>query len=208
MRKLNLDLSNVEKFLNQEILEATKEDVKKAYHTLVSKSGAGNDYVGWLDLPLDYDKEEFYRIQKAALKIKTQSQVLLAIGIGGSYLGAKSAIEMLNGYFQKGGVEVIFVGNHISSSYASELIENIVKENEPKPWIWKERNSSFKNLVLTAENLERLVKERITRKTSVTQIKIRLIKCIVLTVEQKFLVWNSPVCLMDVCVVIPVAKPS
>ena len=129
MRKLNLDLSNVEKFLNQEILEATKEDVKKAYHTLVSKSGAGNDYVGWLDLPLDYDKEEFYRIQKAALKIKTQSQVLLAIGIGGSYLGAKSAIEMLNGYFQKGGVEVIFVGNHISSSYASELIDYLADKD-------------------------------------------------------------------------------
>ena len=129
MKKLNLNLSNVEKFLNQEILEATKEDVVKAYHTLVSKSGAGNDYVGWLDLPLDYDKEEFYRIQKAALKIKTQSQVLLAIGIGGSYLGAKSAIEMLNGYFQKGGVEVIFVGNHISSSYASELIDYLADKD-------------------------------------------------------------------------------
>jgi glucose-6-phosphate isomerase len=129
MKKLNLDLSNVEKFLNQEILEATKEDVVKAYHTLVSKSGAGNDYVGWLDLPLDYDKEEFYRIQKAALKIKTQSQVLLAIGIGGSYLGAKSAIEMLSGYFQKGGVEVIFVGNHISSSYASELIDYLADKD-------------------------------------------------------------------------------
>jgi glucose-6-phosphate isomerase len=123
MKKLKLDLSNTSKFLDEAILNETKEDVKKAYQTLVSKSGAGNDYVGWLDLPLDYDKEEFYRIQKAALKIKTQSQVLLAIGIGGSYLGAKSAIEMLNGYFQKGGVEVIFVGNHISSSYASELID-------------------------------------------------------------------------------------
>ena len=123
MKKLKLDLSNTSKFLDEAILNETKEDVKKAYQTLVSKSGAGNDYVGWLDLPLDYDKEEFYRIQKAALKIKTQSQVLLAIGIGGSYLGAKSAIEMLNGYFQKGGVEVIFVGNQISSSYASELID-------------------------------------------------------------------------------------
>ena len=123
MKNLKLDISNAISFLNEEVVNQTKVDVANAYQTLLAKNGAGNDFLGWLDLPLDYDKEEFARIQKAAAKIQAQSQVLLAIGIGGSYLGAKSAIEMIKGYFTNKGVEVIFVGNHISSSYVHELIE-------------------------------------------------------------------------------------
>ncbi|MBO5711309.1 MAG: glucose-6-phosphate isomerase, partial [Acholeplasmatales bacterium] len=123
MKNLKLDISNAISFLNEEVVNQTKVDVANAYQTLLAKNGAGNDFLGWLDLPLDYDKEEFARIQKAAAKIQAQSQVLLAIGICGSYLGAKSAIEMIKGYFTNKGVEVIFVGNHISSSYVHELIE-------------------------------------------------------------------------------------
>lgn len=123
MKNLKLDITNAASFLNEEVVNQTKIDVANAYQTLLAKNGEGNDFLGWLDLPLDYDKEEFVRIQKAAAKIQAQSQVLLAIGIGGSYLGAKSAIEMIKGYFTTKGVEVIFVGNHISSSYMHELIE-------------------------------------------------------------------------------------
>ena len=70
-----------------------------AKETLLSKEGAGNDYLGWIDLPVDYDKDEFARIKKAAAKIQSDSDVLLVIGIGGSYLGARAAIEFLSNSF-------------------------------------------------------------------------------------------------------------
>ena len=122
-KKLVLDISQTSQFYTDELYNQVKEEVIAAHALLRSKNGPGNDFLGWLDLPVDYDKEEFARIQKAALKIQAQSQVLLAIGIGGSYLGAKSAIEMLRKYFNQKGVEVIFVGNHISSTYTSQLLE-------------------------------------------------------------------------------------
>ena len=119
--KLNLD--NAVKFVSNEQIEAMKEEVVSAANVLVSQKGAGNDFLGWLNLPLDYDKEEFDRILAAAEKIKAQADVLVVIGIGGSYLGAKSAIEMLKKYFGNKGVEIIFVGHQISGTYVSELIE-------------------------------------------------------------------------------------
>lgn len=88
----------------------------------MSKEGLGNDFLGWLDLPNCYDKEEFLRIKKAALKVRANSDVLVVVGIGGSYLGARSAIEMLKGYFRKNDVEIIFAGNQMSSTYLSELL--------------------------------------------------------------------------------------
>ncbi len=119
--KLNLD--NALKFVASEQVEAMKQEVVDAANVLVSQSGAGNDFLGWLNLPLDYDKEEFERILLAAEKIKAQADVLLVIGIGGSYLGAKSAIEMLKKYFGYKGVEIIFVGHQISGTYVNELID-------------------------------------------------------------------------------------
>ncbi len=122
-QKLSLDVSKTKGFYDEDLYEQVKGEVVKAHEVLRSKKGAGNDFLGWLDLPLDYDKEEFARIKKAAKKIQDQSDVLLAIGIGGSYLGAKSAVEMLKGYFSHNGVEVIFVGNHISSTYVKDLLD-------------------------------------------------------------------------------------
>ena len=119
--KLNLD--NALKFVTNEQVEAMKDEVVNAANVLVSQSGAGNDFLGWLNLPLDYDKEEFDRILAAAERIKKQAEVLLVIGIGGSYLGAKSAIEMLKKYFGNKGVEIIFVGHQISGTYVNELID-------------------------------------------------------------------------------------
>ena len=121
--KLCLDISKALSFVDNDLINKTKEDVIKAHEVLRSKKGAGNDFLGWLDLPITYDRREFVRIQEAAARIKAQSKVLLAIGIGGSYLGARSAIEMLKKYFNNDGVEVIFVGNQISSTYAVELLD-------------------------------------------------------------------------------------
>ncbi len=124
-KKLTLDVSQASAFYESSLYESVKKEVEAAHDLLRSKMGAGNDFLGWLDLPVEYDVEEFERIKKAAKKIQAQSQVLLAIGIGGSYLGAKSAIEMLRKYFGNEGVEVIFVGNHISSTYCAELLDYI-----------------------------------------------------------------------------------
>ena len=97
---------------------------------LVSRSGQGNDYLGWIDLPVNYDREEFARIKKAAEKICSDSEVLVVIGIGGSYLGARAAIEFLrHGFYnniskeQRKTPEIYFAGNSISSSYLQGLID-------------------------------------------------------------------------------------
>ena len=121
--KLILDISKTKGFYDEKLFEEVKKEVLKAHDLLRSKKGPGNDFLGWLDLPINYDSREFSRIQQAAAQIKKQSQVLLAIGIGGSYLGAKSAIEMLKKYFGNKGVEVIFVGSQISSTYTAQLLK-------------------------------------------------------------------------------------
>ena len=90
--KVTFDYSKVSGFVKDAEVESMKKIVAAAKEELVSRSGAGNDFLGWIDLPTDYDKEEFARIKKAAEKIKSDSEVLLVIGIGGSYLGARAAI--------------------------------------------------------------------------------------------------------------------
>lgn len=123
MSYLNLNVENALKFSNEKDFELMKKEIIDSTNLLISKKGAGNDYLGWLDLPYNYDKEEFARIQKAAKKIQSQADVLLVIGIGGSYLGAKAAIEMLKKYFGHNDLEIIFVGNQISGTYVNELID-------------------------------------------------------------------------------------
>ena len=109
-------------------MENFKTTVMSAKDTLVNKSGAGNDFLGWIDLPVDYDRDEFARIKKAAAKIQGDSDVLLVIGIGGSYLGARAAIEFLTNSFYnvlpkevRKTPEIYFVGNSISSKYIADL---------------------------------------------------------------------------------------
>ncbi len=80
--KLNLNVDNATSFIDKKVLDGVKKDAKSAYQTLVEKNGEGNDFLGWLDLPVDYDKEEFARILAAAKKIQSNSSVLVAIGIG------------------------------------------------------------------------------------------------------------------------------
>ncbi len=130
---LRLDLSKVEPYvkLDQELanMEAM---VKSAHNTLINGTGAGNDFLGWLDLPINYDRNEFERIKNAAEKIKKNSDALIVIGIGGSYLGPRAAIEMLNSNFynvlgknKRETPQVFFVGNNISSTYLSDLLDAI-----------------------------------------------------------------------------------
>ena len=111
-------------------IQMMKTQVEAAKDVLLAKTGAGNDFLGWIDLPVDYDKEEFDRIKKAAAKIQKDSEVLLVIGIGGSYLGARAAIESLRHSFYnvvdkevRKTPEIYYVGNSISSTYLAHLIE-------------------------------------------------------------------------------------
>lgn len=125
-KHISVDYSNALAFFNEGEMAKLEEEIKVAHEALHNGTGKGNDFLGWVTLPEDYDKEEFGRIQKAAEKIRKDSEVLLVVGIGGSYLGAKAAIDMLNKHFDKERkVEVIFVGHHISSTYMMDLIDYI-----------------------------------------------------------------------------------
>ena len=130
--KVTFDYKTAGKFITDEEVKYAKKLALAAKEELVSKTGAGNDFLGWIDLPVDYDKEEFARIIKAADKIKNDSEVLLVIGIGGSYLGARAAIEFLRHNFYntvskevRKTPEIYYVGNNISSTYIKHLIDVI-----------------------------------------------------------------------------------
>jgi len=114
-------------FISDHEREYIKPYVEVAHNMIHSKKGAGNDFLGWLDLPLNYDKEEFARIKAAAEKIKSNSDVLVVIGIGGSYLGARAAIEFVHSSLYnnlaKDTPEIYFAGNNISATYLNEIID-------------------------------------------------------------------------------------
>jgi len=129
---VRLDISAAKSFIDQREILQMKEQTELAKSILVGKSGAGNDFLGWIDLPVDYDKDEFARIKKAAKKIQADSEVLIVIGIGGSYLGAKAAISFLGHSFnnkrskeERKTPEIYFAGNSISSIYLAELMDII-----------------------------------------------------------------------------------
>ena len=132
MGKITFDYSKTAGFMSEEEIGYMSRLTEQAKDVLVSKNGAGNDFLGWIDLPVDYDKEEFSRIEKAAEKIKKDSDVLIVIGIGGSYLGARAAIEFLrHGFYnslpkeKRGTPEIYYVGNSISSTYLQGVIDVI-----------------------------------------------------------------------------------
>ncbi len=123
---LSLNDKYTKNFLAENDLVGLKAQVTAAHNMLHNATGLGNDFLGWLSLPFSYDKEEFERIKKAAAKIRKDSQVLIVIGIGGSYLGARAAIEFLhsNNYNElTSGTKIYFTGNSISGSALSELIK-------------------------------------------------------------------------------------
>ena len=126
-KNIALDYSKALGFFREEEIANVATQVKAAHDALHNKTGAGNDFLGWIDLPVDYDKEEFARIKKAAEKIRQDSDVLVVIGIGGSYLGAKAAIDFLTGPFYNytAKTQIIFAGNSISPNYINGLMEAI-----------------------------------------------------------------------------------
>ena len=126
--KLNLKNSGI----TQKSIMEYKAQVENIHKDLHKRSNEENDFVGWLNLPTNYDKEEFKRIKKAAKKIKKESDILVVIGIGGSYLGARAVIESLTSTFnnmlpakQRKFPQIVYAGNNLSSNYLNELIEYI-----------------------------------------------------------------------------------
>ena len=130
MSKIKLNFKNTG--ITQKTIMEYKDQVENIHKELHDRANDENDFVGWLELPTNYDKEEFERIKKAAEKIKKESDILLVIGIGGSYLGARAVIEALTSSFnnlltneQRKYPQIIFAGNNLSSNYINELIEYI-----------------------------------------------------------------------------------
>ncbi|EJD5783287.1 glucose-6-phosphate isomerase [Staphylococcus pseudintermedius] len=131
MTHIQLDYQKALKFFGQHELDQQQDAVKAIHRTIHEGTGAGSDFLGWVDLPVNYDKEEFSRIKEAAKQVQSHSDVLVVIGIGGSYLGARSAIEMLTPAFKKDSEypEIIFAGNHLSSSYLQSLIDYLADKD-------------------------------------------------------------------------------
>ncbi|QCX34590.1 glucose-6-phosphate isomerase [Caloramator sp. E03] len=132
MERITVDYSKTLGFLKEEEIENIKSQIIDAHNKLHNKTGAGNDFLGWVTLPYDYDKEEFQRILSAAERIRNNSEVFIVIGIGGSYLGARAAIEMLNHSFynilpsdKRKTPQIFYVGNNISPVYLKDLLDAI-----------------------------------------------------------------------------------
>ena len=123
---IKLNAKYLESFVQPYELDGIAPLVTAAHNTLDSRNGLGNDFLGWVDLPENYDKEEFQRIKAAAQRIKEKADVLIVIGIGGSYLGARAAIELLKSPFynnlKKDTPDIYFVGNNISPTYLNEVL--------------------------------------------------------------------------------------
>lgn len=133
---IKLNYSKASEFINDDEIKNMKTAVLSAQNTLNEKNGAGCDYLGWTTLPANYDINEFERIKKAAAKIRENSDVLVVIGIGGSYLGAKAALDMLTNSFynlldknDRKAPQILFAGNSISSNYLHDLV-NLVKDKD------------------------------------------------------------------------------
>lgn len=127
MSLIKFDSTKLTPFVHENELSEMQAIVDASAKELKDGTGAGNDFLGWIDLPVNYDQDEFARIKKAAKKIQSDSEVLVCIGIGGSYLGAQAAVEFLNGAFYGKGKEkyptIVFCGNSLSGSYLHDLIE-------------------------------------------------------------------------------------
>lgn len=136
MAHIKFDYSKLTPFVAENELDEIQWQIDGAAKLLHEGKGAGSDYIGWLDLPEDYDKEEFARIQKAAKKIQSDSEVLIVIGIGGSYLGARAAIDFLSNSFvnlqtdeERKAPRILYAGNSISSSYLADLVDYVADKD-------------------------------------------------------------------------------
>lgn len=136
MNHIRFDYSKALSFFGKHEMTLLQDAVQAAHYSLHEKTGKGNEFLGWIDLPDDYDREEFSRIKQAAIKIQNDSDILLVIGIGGSYLGARAAINMLQHSFynllsseQRKTPQILYVGHNMSSIYMQDLIDVLVDKD-------------------------------------------------------------------------------
>ncbi|WP_339020517.1 glucose-6-phosphate isomerase [Spiroplasma endosymbiont of Atherix ibis] len=125
MIKINFKDSKIEK----EIKSFDESRVKKIHEMIENKTGVGNDFLGWVNWPIDFDKDELNKMKKVATNLRSKINVLLVVGIGGSYLGTRAADEMIRGLYSNDKVELIYIGNTISSTYTEQIV-NYVKNKE------------------------------------------------------------------------------
>ena len=123
---INLQLNDR---INKEIIDSYKEKVSKINKMIDEKSGPGNDFLGWVDWPVNYDKEELERILKDAQYVRDNFDILVVCGIGGSYLGARSALEALNGLKSDDKLEIIFMGQTFSPNYVAQVLNYLKGKN-------------------------------------------------------------------------------
>ena len=165
---------DVKRAVTAQELEKSSYLVEAAHKILEGRCGAGNDFLGWLDLPVNYDKEEYARLKVAAEKIRGNSEVLVVIGIGGSYLGARAAIEALAGNFynlnagKKGCPQILFAGNSISSNYLYELVEYLKDKDFALNVISKSGTTTEPAIAF------RILKELMETKYSADEVKSRI----------------------------------
>ena len=135
-KELRLDLENTNPFIDAVELAALAGPVKQAHEALHNRSGAGSEYLGWLDLPLKFQATDLAAINEAALRIKEKAEAFVVIGIGGSYLGSRATVELLNHSFNnqlefehRGFPQIYYLGHTISPTYTAELLEILAGKN-------------------------------------------------------------------------------
>ena len=176
MTHLSFDYSNVvDQYVSKDELDNIQAQVTLADKDLREGTGAGNDFLGWIDWPENYDKEEYDRIKKTAEKIQDNSEVLIVIGIGGSYLGARAAIEFLSHSFvdqldgeTRKAPKIYYAGNNISSTYLADLVE-VVKDKDFSVNVISKSGTTTEPAIAF-----RVFKELLTEKYGEVQLKDRI----------------------------------
>jgi len=176
MTHLSFDYSNVvDQYVSRDELDNIQTQVTLADKDLREGTGAGNDFLGWIDLPENYDKEEYDRIKKTAEKIQGNSEVLIVIGIGGSYLGARAAIDFLSHSFAdqldgdaRKAPKIYYAGNNISSTYLADLVE-VVKDKDFSVNVISKSGTTTEPAIAF-----RIFKELLTEKYGEDQLKDRI----------------------------------
>ncbi|HNQ83172.1 MAG TPA: glucose-6-phosphate isomerase, partial [Bacteroidales bacterium] len=134
MNNIKLDLTNIKQFVSEEEIQSLQKEIDLHYPALLNKTGKGNDFLGWVDLPLKSDREIFIRIESDVERLRKISEIFVVTGIGGSYLGARAVIEALGHSFydlleERKFPYVVYAGHHLSEDYTAELLEILVKKN-------------------------------------------------------------------------------
>jgi len=167
---LTFNYDNILPFIDQEQLKSMQKEINQARQKLDQKSGLGNDFLGWVDLPKNIDQDLIKDIQVSAKKIRKQSNVLVVIGIGGSYLGAKAAVEYMKPYFQKRkSMEIIFAGQNLSSTYLAELLKYLETKSFSINVISKSGTTTEPAIVF------RSIKQLLEKKYSQEEVKERIV---------------------------------